>query len=268
MVTLSAVLDTGSATLDTIVPAPSEMEIGGAEVMNYGYNDYGEPTLREALALSSNTAFGSLGVQVGADTLVQYARAFGYGMSLGQDFSTAISVMPDPAEMTEWETAWAACGQPVGEHASPAGPQMTVMQNAVVAATIANNGVVMNPYLVDHILSPEGVTISTTEPRSLGQAISPQTAEQVKEAMLAVVDHGTGWRAQIEGAIVAGKTGTAQVEGGQINSAFIGFTPYDNPTIVVSVYIEGLGEDVEGVATVLGGQVLADCLSIQSAGAA
>lgn len=268
VVTLSAVLDTGSATLDTIVPAPPEMEIGGAEVMNYGYNDYGEPTLREALALSSNTAFGSLGVQVGADTLVQYARAFGYGMSLGQDFSTAISVMPDPAEMTEWETAWAACGQPVGEHASPAGPQMTVMQNAVVAATIANNGVVMNPYLVDHILSPEGVTISTTEPRSLGQAISPQTAEQVKEAMLAVVDHGTGWRAQIEGAIVAGKTGTAQVEGGQINSAFIGFTPYDNPTIVVSVYIEGLGEDVEGVATVLGGQVLADCLSIQSAGAA
>ena len=85
--------------------------------------------------------------------------------------------------------------------------------------------------------------------------------------MLAVVDHGTGWRAQIEGAQVAGKTGTAQVANGQINSAFIGFVPYDNPTLVVSVYIEGLGEDVEGVATVIAGQVLADCLAIQSAGA-
>lgn len=268
VITLSAVLDTGAATLDTIVPAPPEIEIGGAEVANYGHNDYGELTLREALALSSNTAFGSLGAQIGAGTLVQYARAFGYGMALGQDFSSAISVMPDPAEMTEWETAWAACGQPVGEHASPAGPQMTVMQNAVVAATIANNGIVMNPYLVDHILSPEGAVVSTTEPRSLGQAISPQTAEQVKDAMLAVVDHGTGWRAQIEGAIVAGKTGTAQVADGQVNSAFIGFAPYDSPTLVVSVYIEGLGEDVEGVATVLGGQVLAECLAVQSAGAA
>ena len=169
--------------------------------------------------------------------------------------------------MTEWETAWAACGQPVGEHESPAGPQTTVMQNAVVAATIANNGIVMNPYIVSHILSPEGVIVAQTEPRSLGQAISPETAQQVKEAMLAVVDHGTGWRAQIEGATVAGKTGTAQVANGQVNSAFIGFVPYENPTLVVSVYIEGLGEDVEGVATVLGGQVLADCLAIQSAGA-
>ena len=267
VVTLSAVLDTGAATLDTIVPAPPEMEIGGAEVANYGHNDYGEPTLREALALSSNTAFGSLGVQIGPDTLVRYARAFGYGTTLGQDFSTSISLMPNPAEMTDWETAWAACGQPVGEHDSPAGPQVTVMQNAVVAATIANNGVVMNPYLVDHILSPEGAVIATTEPRSLGQAVSPQTAQEVKDAMLAVVDHGTGWRAQIEGALVAGKTGTAQVGDGWVNSAFVGFAPYESPTVVVSVYIEGLGEDVEGVATVVAGQVIAECLAIQSAGA-
>ena len=267
VVTLSAVLDTGTATLDTIVPAPPEMTIGNAEVSNYGHNDYGEPTLREALALSSNTAFGSLGAQIGPEKLVQYARAFGYGTAIGQDFSSAISVMPNPEEMTEWETAWAACGQPVGEHESPAGPQMTVMQNAVVAATIANNGVVMSPYIVDHILSPEGVVVSQTQPKSLGQAVSPETAAQVKEAMLAVVDHGTGWRAQIEGATVAGKTGTAQVGGGQVNSAFIGFVPYENPTLVISVYIEGLGEDVEGVATVVAGQVLADCLAIQSAGA-
>ncbi len=268
VVTLAAALDSGAATLDDIIPAPPEIEIGEGTVTNYGNNDYGEPTLREALALSSNTAFGSLGVQVGAETLVHYARAFGYGTELGQDFSSVVSVMPEPAEMTEWETAWAACGQPVGNHESPAGPQTTVMQNAVVAAAIANNGVVMNPYVIGHILSPEGVVIAQTEPRSLGQAISPEAAQQAKEAMLAVVEYGTGSRAQIEGATVAGKTGTAQVADGQVNSAFVGFVPYENPTLVVSVYIEGLGEDVEGVATVLGGQVLADCLAIQSAGAA
>ena len=98
--------------------------------------------------------------------------------------------MPDPSQMSEWETAWSAIGQPVGQHSSPAGPQATAMQNAVTAATIANNGIVMNPYIVDHLLSPEGVTTSTTQPRSLGQAISAQTAGQLKESMLAVVEGG------------------------------------------------------------------------------
>ena len=59
--------------------------------------------------------------------------------------------MPDAAEMTEWETAWAGAGQPVGSHESPAGPQTTVMQNAVIAAAIANGGQVMEPYVVEAI---------------------------------------------------------------------------------------------------------------------
>ena len=196
-----------------------------------------------------------------------YANAFGFGRNLGQDFTTLASLMPAPSEMTEWETAWAACGQPVGQHESPAGPQVSVMQNAVIAQTIANGGVAMDPYVVDHVLSPEGVVTSTTSPRSLGQAISAQTAEQVKEAMLGVVDHGTGVNAQVAGVQVAGKTGTAQVENGNINSFFIGFAPYDNPTLVISVCVEGQGVDVEGFAASLAGQVLARALQVQSSGA-
>ena len=170
--------------------------------------------------------------------------------------------------MTEWETAWAACGQPVGQHPSPAGPQVTVMQNAMVAQAVANGGVVMNPYLVDHVLSPEGAVISTTQPKSLGQAISADTASKVKEAMLGVVDHGTGRRAKVQGVQVAGKTGTAQIEDGKINSFFIGFAPYDNPTLIISVVIEGAdGTDVEGYAAGVAGQVLASCLNIQALGA-
>jgi peptidoglycan glycosyltransferase len=250
VVTLSAVLDTGTATLDTIVPAPPEMTIGNAEVSNYGHNDYGEPTLREALALSSNTAFGSLGAQIGPEKLVQYARAFGYGTAIGQDFSSAISVMPNPEEMTEWETAWAACGQPVGEHESPAGPQTTVMQNAVAAATVANKGVVMNPYVVDHVLSPEGTTVFSTEPSSLGKAMSSETAERVGEAMLEVVSSGTGTGAFVDGYLVAGKTGTAQVGSSSANSLFCGFAPYDDPQIAVAVAIEkaSAGADLAPVA--------------------
>ena len=203
---------------------------------------------------------------MGSDLLVSYANAFGYGRNLGQDFTTLPSLMPVPSEMTEWETAWAACGQPVGQHESPAGPQVSVMQNAVVAQTIANGGVAMDPYVVDHVLSPEGVVTSTTSPRSLGQAISAQAADQLKEAMLGVVDHGTGTGAQVYGVQVAGKTGTAQVEDGNINSFFIGFAPYDNPTLAISVCVEGQGVDVEGFAARLAGKVLARALEVQSTG--
>lgn len=267
VVTMAAALDSGLMTPDTSVAAPAATTIGGAQVTNDHDADYGTISLSRALAVSSNTAFGQVGVDVGADRLVSYANAFGYGTSLGQDFSCATSLMPVPSEMTEWETAWAACGQPVGQHDSPAGPQTTVMQNAVIAAAIANDGIVMDPYLVDHVLSPEGATVSTTQPRSLGQAISSSTAQQLKESMLGVVEDGTGTAAQVSGVRVAGKTGTAQVSDGVINSLYIGFAPYDKPTLAISICVEGNGEDIEGLAAELGGQVMATSLAVQSEGA-
>lgn len=267
VVTLSAALDSGAATLDSSIDAPARISIGGADVTNVSDEDFGTTTLRNAFTHSSNTAFGQLAVNVGASTLVDYAKAFGYGTTLGQDFHVTASLMPDASEMTEWETAWAGAGQPVGQHSSPAGPQTTVMQNAVVAAAIANNGVVMSPYLVDHVLSPEGVTITTTKPRSLGQAVTAETAQQVKEAMLDVVQNGTGMAAQVYGARVAGKTGTAEVAGGQINSTFIGFAPYDNPTLAISICVEGSDNDnVSGLAARLAGQVLSKSLNAQAQG--
>ena len=121
--------------------------------------------------------------------------------------------------------------------------------------------------MVDHVLSPEGVEISRTQARSHGQAISADTAALVKEAMLQVVESGTGMAARVQGARVAGKTGTAEVGDGSINSLFIGFAPYDNPTLVISICVEGQGEDVEGLAASLAGQVLARALAVQSSGA-
>ena len=267
VVTLAAAIDSGTATLDSSIDAPARISIGGADVTNVAGEDFGTTTLRNAFTHSSNTAFGQLAVNVGASTLVDYAKAFGYGTTLGQDFHVTASLMPDASEMTEWETAWAGAGQPVGQHSSPAGPQTTVMQNAVVAAAIANNGVVMSPYLVDHVLSPEGVTITTTKPRSLGQAVTAEIAQQVKEAMLDVVQNGTGVVAQVYGARVAGKTGTAEVAGGQINSTFIGFAPYDNPTLAISICVEGSDDDnVSGLAARLAGQVLSKSLNAQAQG--
>ena len=265
VVTLAAALDSGKTTLDQEFESPSSMKIGNADVTNHLNADHGTVSLKRAFALSSNVAFGQLATDIGADTLTQYARAFGYGQSLGQDFGTAESIIPDASEMTEWELAWAGAGQPVGQGHTP-GPQTTVMQNAVIAAAIANDGIAMNPYIVSQTLSPEGTVVKTTQSRSLGQAVSADTAAKVKEAMLAVVEDGTGTLAQVSGVKVAGKTGTAEVGSSTINSVFVGFAPYDTPTVAISVMLENYDEDSdEPNAAALAGQVLKVALAVQGA---
>ena len=84
--------------------------------------------------------------------------------------------MPDPEEMTTWETAWAACGEPVGEHESPNGPQATVLQMALVGTAIANEGAIMQPYLVDGIYNANGERSFSPIPVKLKQAMDADTA--------------------------------------------------------------------------------------------
>lgn len=261
VLTLAAALENGTTSLDTTYESPATIEIGGADLANIDKTAHGTIPLSEAFALSSNTVFGQVATELGADKLVATAKAFGYGQSLGQDFSSAESIMPDPAEMTEWETAWAGAGQPVGQGHTP-GPQTTNLQNAVMAAAIANNGIAMNPYVVQRVLSPSGTVVKTTKERSLGQAVSSTTAEQVKEAMLEVVESGTGSGARVPGVKVAGKTGTAETGSALANSTFVGFAPYDTPTIAISVVLEERSSSQTSAAEVAG-QVLRVALAAQ-----
>lgn len=261
VITLSSALENGLATLDSTYDSPGRMEIGGADVVSVNEIGHGTISLAKAFALSSNTVFGQVATGLGADKLVATARAFGYGQELGLDFTTAASIMPDPAEMTEWELAWAGAGQPVGQGHTP-GPQTTVMQNAVMAATIANGGIAMNPYVVSQVLAPDGTVLKTTRARSLGQAVGSETAEQVKQAMLDVVQSGTGSAASIAGVKVAGKTGTAETNNATANSTFVGFAPYDTPTVAIAVVIEQSGKGEESAAGVAG-QVLRAALAAQ-----
>ena len=261
IVTLASALENGIATLDSTYSSPSTIEIGGADVVNVNKNNWGTQSLQQAFAYSANTVFGQVASQLGADKLVTTARAFGYGQQLGLDFKTAASIMPDPAEMTEWELAWAGAGQPVGQ-GHTAGPQTTIMQNAVIAAAIANGGIAMNPYVVSQTLSPDGAVVKTTQPRSLGQAVSPTTADSVKQAMLDVVQSGSGVDAQIYGVKVAGKTGTAETNNTNPNSTFAGFAPYDSPTLAISVVVEQSDAN-EATASIVAREVLQAALAAQ-----
>jgi cell division protein FtsW (lipid II flippase)/cell division protein FtsI/penicillin-binding protein 2 len=252
-ITLAAVLQTGAMTLDTTVSAPASLEIGGGTITNHNDEELGDITLQEAFAYSSNTAFAQVATLIGADTLVSEAKSFGYGSELGADFSCTASLMPDPSEMTEWETGWAGAGQPVGEHTSPAGPQTTIVQNALVACAIANKGVLMEPHVIKATTDSTGTVLDATRTRALGQACSEEVAQLVGSAMLTTVEEGTGTAASIAGVNVAGKTGTAETNGANPNAWFIGYAPYENPVAAIAIVVEN---DAEHTATSLAGDVL------------
>ena len=243
MVTLATALQDGVADEETDFDAPGTMEIGNADVINFGSTSYGNITLARATELSANTVFGQLGVMMGAQRLVEGAEKFGFNQDIDFDLPLATSLMPDPDEMTTWETAWAAAGEPVGEHESPAGPQATVLQMALVGCAIANDGTIMQPYLVDGIYNADGQRSYTATPTELFHAVSADVADRTLEVLKGVVSNGTGTRAAVSGVTVAGKTGTAEHEGVPDDRWFVGIADADGePSVVVALMLERVGE--------------------------
>jgi cell division protein FtsI/penicillin-binding protein 2 len=248
MVTLSAALDTGTATPSSTYDSPASMDIGGGQVTNFDGESFGTITLDRATCVSSNTVFGQVAVQLGARTLVDYSEAFGLNRSIGRDINVETSLMPDPDEMTTWETAWAGVGQPVGEHSSPAGPQVTVMQMAMIGSAIGNDGVAMNPYVVQSVSSSSGGSTQTTTPQIFSKPITTETARTTMEVLTHVVESGSGKAAAIDGVTVAGKTGTAQTGKAKDDSWFVGIAPAEDAKVVVAVVIEEAGTGSESAA--------------------
>jgi penicillin-binding protein A len=117
--------------------------------------------------------------------------------------------------------------------------QVTPLQMAMVAATVANGGVVPKPYVVQKVVANDGSTVRTTRPSNLGRAIKPETAQILNQMMVAVVQGGTGTAAAIPGIQVAGKTGTAETGVDHVYTAwFVAFAPADNPQVAIAVVLE------------------------------
>lgn len=264
IVSLATALEDGVADENTVYDAPGSMEIGNADVVNFEGNSYGRLTLAQATELSANTAFGQLGVEMGADALVAGAEDFGFNKDIEFALTLYTSLMPDPDDMTEWETAWAASGENVGEnktanHPSPNGPQATVLEMALVGSAIANDGTIMQPYIVDGVYNANGERSFTAQPTKLMQAVSETTAGRVRDVLVGVVNNGTGTDAAIDGVQVAGKTGTAEKVDGN-DSWFVGMAPADDPRVVVALIIED-GE--EGVGAQKAQNILKTALEVQ-----
>jgi penicillin-binding protein A len=255
LVTAAAALEAGLATPDTTFDDPVEQELPQTTsvIRNFGRGSCaggGSITLSEAMAVSCNTTFAKLGLDLGSEALVEMAEAFGLNQRLiGSDQvpSPLESRMPD--DLNPPQAAQSAIGQ--------FDVRTTPLQMAVITATIANEGRSMTPHLVRAIQDERAASLVSYDPepftpdgRSDNQVISAQTAAQLRDMMVRVVTDGTGRNAAIPGISVAGKTGTAET-GGPPTVWFAGFAPADDPQVAVAIVVEeggGVGDEATGGA--------------------
>jgi len=247
LVTSAAALSSGKYTPETKVHSPAELPLPQTTVplvnengRNCGGSD--NATLTVALRNSCNTAFGTIGLDLGPDALREQAEKFGFGERQLPELGAVASQFPtDPNQP---QTAQSAIGQ--------FDVRSTPLQMARVAAGIANQGDVMKPYLVQSVRTADLKTVSETKPESLHQAITPEVAGQLTQMMVDVVENGTGKPGRIDGVQVAGKTGTAQTSKDKPPFAwFTSFAPANDPKVAVAVMIEGANvarDDISGGA--------------------
>jgi penicillin-binding protein A len=246
IVTAAAALDTGAFTPNSGFNDPGYCTEYGQKVFNSGNPDqgghevFGHLNLLSGFQHSVNSVFCNVGMKLGAKTIVDYAKRFGF---------YKVPPLETPANERLPSGTYDQKTHRLTDDASKMDPgrlafgqwtmEATPLQMAMVAATVANGGVVPRPYLVQKVTGPDGSTMQNTKPRNLGRAIKSQTAAELTQMMEAVVTGGTGTAAQIPGIKVAGKTGTAETGVDHIYTAwFVCFAPADNPQVAVAVVLE------------------------------
>jgi peptidoglycan glycosyltransferase len=234
VVTTSVALESGVATPDTEFPVLRELDLPQTDntLQNFGGRSCGG-TLAESFTQSCNTTFGQLGLNLG-DTFVPGMERFGIGTAppLDEDPGAVVSIGPQPDSFQQSQPLFAFAGIGQGDVAT------TPLEMALVAAGIANGGIIMTPRVVAEIRDAEGQLVRRTEAREWRTATSPAVAQAVNSLMVSVVQRGTGTAARISGITVAGKTGTAQADGGPPHAWFIGFAPAEAPRYAVAVLVE------------------------------
>ncbi|MFF0470274.1 peptidoglycan D,D-transpeptidase FtsI family protein [Micromonospora zamorensis] len=266
IVVAAAALENGISQT-TQIPAGSSWTppTSGSPIRNAAASICPEPkvTLMEAVTESCNTGFAQLGVRLGAETLKEKARQFGFeqeDLTVGQlgegGLRTEASRTGD-MQNPDGSTDPAALAQSsIGQN----NVTMTPLEGAMIAGAVANNGSQMRPYLVRQLLAPDRTTsYYTAKARELRQPVDAQVATALREMMVSVVENGTGRKAAINGYTVGGKTGTAQSAPDRPDHGwFIGFALDKNgtPVSAVCVMLEQAGSGGSAEAARIAGQVM------------
>jgi penicillin-binding protein A len=241
VVTATAALDSGEFTPASRFDDPGYCIEYGQRVSNYadqgGPEVFGNIDFATALENSVNSVFCNIGKKLGPDLILDYAERFGF--------------YADPPLETPSEERLPSGLYDEGKLYRPENPQdvdpgrlafgqerllATPLQMAMVAAAVANGGTLVEPQVVERIVSPKGKTVSRFDSREYSEVMKPQTAAELTDMMTRVVSSGTATSAQIPGVEVAGKTGTAETgRSGANDTWFIAFAPAGDPEVAIAV---------------------------------
>ena len=240
LVVAAAALESGEYTNASTLQNPVSVRLPNStsEVFNSSRRSCGpgsEVTLIYAMRYSCNVPFVELGLALGQDRLRAQAELFGFGKAIRVPMQSTPSVFPE--EMDDAQLGLASFGQ-FDVRVSP-------LQMALISSSIANGGLMMQPNLIENVISPNLSVIAAPAPEVLSQPITAATADALKKMMVQSVSKGVASNASVSGFKVAGKTGTAENgKGERVTLWFTGFAPAVNPRVAIALVIEdGGGRD-------------------------
>jgi peptidoglycan glycosyltransferase len=260
-VVAAALIEDKGMTAETMVPAGNSYTAPDTDHTITNSSDQcpdEQMTLEDAYRLSCNTTFARLCVEeLSADDIANMAEAFGFGEAFETPLETLASQTGDISE--DAFRAQACIGQQEVRE--------TVLQNAIIAATIANDGERMQPQLIDHLTDSKGETVENGGEDSAGKVIDIDTAQELRILMEAVVENGTGSNAQIDGFTVGGKTGTAEHSDSSDNTLedhgwFHGWAMNEDgePAVAVCVFLDSYGSGASAEAADISGTLMQQVL--------
>lgn len=236
MVTYAAALDSGLITPQTYVHDEGLIVVGGSEIRNFQGARYGDVTATEALVHSINTIAAKLSVNMGENVFYEYVRRFGLDARTGVDLpGEARPLVKFPGD-PNWSLS------ELGTNSFGQGVSVTPLHMAMVAAAIANDGLLMKPHVVSEVICGDRVYRLPEQNYRVRQVISPKTARDLKGMLQALAEYYPTF-VEVPGYTVAGKTGTAQIpESGGYGegniASFAGFAPVGNPEVAILVKID------------------------------
>ncbi|MEN8097661.1 MAG: penicillin-binding protein 2 [Chloroflexota bacterium] len=235
VLTMAAAVDSGKVNPGTTYEDLGMVEVGGIPIMNWDRAAHGTTDMVTVLAKSLNVGAATVASWMGRETFYNYQRAFGIDDYTGIDVTAEVDgwlKLPGDSYWSEAELGTNSFGQ---------GLAVTPLQELVAITAIANDGKIMQPYVVSEIR--DGDRVHRREPTVLAQPISKQTADTVTWMMEEALQRETS-ATVIPGYSLAGKTGTAQIASGGVYHAtdvictFVGFLPVDDPQIIALVKID------------------------------
>jgi len=236
-VTMAAGLDTEKVTPDTIFDDTGEVKIGLYTIRNSDLEAHGEVTMTDVITKSLNTGMVEVVSRLGSETFLKYVKDFGFGQRTGIELQTEST--GNIEALGKHGDIWSATGS-FGQ-----GITVTLLQLAAAYGAVANDGILMKPYIVSEI-HPDGEEPEIRSPKKVRRVVSERASKLLTGMLVSVIERGHGTRAGVPGYWIAGKTGTAQIarqdaagyEKDDTIGSFVGFGPIEDPRFVIGVRID------------------------------